>query len=47
MKDGAEYIIADNYIDQNPVKAGLVTSPAEYEASGAFYIANNCDLVDR
>jgi putative transposase len=47
MKDGAEYIIADNYIDQNPVKAGLANSPAEWEPSGAFYIANNSDLVDR
>jgi putative transposase len=47
MKDGAEYIIADNYIDQNPVKAGLANSPEEWVASGAFYIANNSDLVDR
>jgi putative transposase len=47
MKDLDEYIVAYNYIDQNPVKAGLANSPVEWEASGAFYIANDCSLVDR
>ena len=41
VKDAREYFHIHNYIDQNPVKAALVSNPAEWEASGAFYIANN------
>ena len=32
-----DYIM--NYIDQNPVVAGIVTEPAEWKASGAYYKA--------
>jgi putative transposase len=47
MKDSSEYLSAHDYIDQNPVKAGLADSPANWEASGAFYIAHDIgDLVD-
>jgi hypothetical protein len=35
------------YIDQNPVKAGLVSSVGEWKASGAYYIRHNLsDMVD-
>ena len=37
-----------NYIDQNPVVAGLSAVPAEWKASGAYYKANCIEgLVDR
>ena len=36
-----------NYIDQNPVIGGLVSAPADWEASGAFYKAHGITgLVD-
>jgi len=36
-----------DYIDQNPVKAGLAAAPADWKASGAYYKANNISgLVD-
>ena len=42
-----EYESIMNYIDQNPVKAELVSSPAEWKASGAYYKARNITgLVD-
>jgi putative transposase len=47
VKDLREYLIIYNYIDQNPVKAGLVNNAQEWKASGAYYIANGiCGLVD-
>jgi putative transposase len=47
IKSQEEYDRVMNYIDQNPVTAGLSTSPAEWKASGAYYKANNIDgLVD-
>jgi len=43
-----EYAAVSDYIDQNPVKAGLVKNAQEWEASGAYYIANGLSgLVDR
>jgi putative transposase len=39
VKDPQEYEFIMNYIDQNPVKAGLAPSPAEWRASGAYYKA--------
>ncbi|MDR0291104.1 MAG: transposase [Treponema sp.] len=39
VKDPQEYEFVMNYIDQNPVKAGLALSPAEWKASGAYYKA--------
>ena len=47
VKDMREYETVMDYIDQNPVKAGLVSSPAEWKASGAFFKAEDLtDLVD-
>jgi putative transposase len=47
IKDHEEYENVMNYIDQNPVVAGLATAPAEWKASGAFYKAKNIQgLVD-
>jgi len=46
VKDHLEYESVMNYIDQNPVKAGLVATPAEWKASGAFYRAHGLELVD-
>jgi len=42
-----EYEFVMNYIDQNPVKAGLAPSPAEWKVSGAYYKARNIPgLID-
>jgi len=47
VKDHYEYETLMEYIDQNPVKAGLVATPSEWKASGAFYKAHDLeDLVD-
>jgi putative transposase len=36
-----------DYIDQNPVKAGLAQAVGEWKASGAYYIRHNLPgLVD-
>jgi len=37
IKDNEEYEAINDYIDQNPVKAGLAASPEEWKASAAFY----------
>jgi putative transposase len=37
VKDYSEYYYVMNYIDQNPVVAGLSLTPAEWISSGAFY----------
>jgi len=43
----SEYVSVHNYIDQNPVEAGLVKNPQDWEASGAYYFANGIkDFVD-
>jgi len=36
-----DYFSVMNYIDQNPVKAELASSPTEWKASGAYYKAWN------
>jgi len=42
-----EFDFVMNYIDQNPVTVGLAPTPADWKASGAYYIARNIpDLVD-
>jgi len=47
VKDMMDYSHVYDYIDQNPVKAGLVVYPTDWKASGAYYIANNISgLVD-
>jgi len=37
VKNPLEFEETLNYIDQNPVKAGLAEKPADWKASGAFY----------
>jgi putative transposase len=47
IKDDNEYGTIMNYIDQNPVVAGLAASPEEWKASAAFFKARGIyDLVD-
>ena len=47
VKDDQEFDSVMNYIDQNPVEAELVTNPADWDASGAFYKANELEeLID-
>ena len=47
IKDMIDYFHVYNYIDQNPLKAGLAVNPWDWKASGAYYIANNISgLVD-
>jgi len=41
VKDIQEYQFITNYIDQNPVTVGLVSSPADWKASGAYYKNKN------
>jgi REP element-mobilizing transposase RayT len=47
VKDQQDYDFIMNYIDQNPVVAGLAPAPADWKASGAFYQTHNISgLVD-
>jgi putative transposase len=47
IKDPEDYELVMRYIDHNPVSAGLVESPAEWRASGAFHKAQDLSgLVD-
>ena len=44
IKDQNEFEAVMNYIDENPVKAGLVATPEEWIASGAYYRKHNVDF---
>jgi len=47
IKNMQDFNTIMNYIDQNPVKAGLAVNPVDWEASGAFYKYHDLqDLVD-
>jgi len=46
IRDIEDYLIVNNYIEQNPVKAGLVCNPCDWKASGAYHIANESELID-
>jgi len=46
VKDPQEYDFVINYIDQNPVKAGLAPTPAEWKAGGAYYFICEYDGYD-
>jgi len=47
IKDPADYYTVMDYIDNNPVAAGLVENPADWKASGAYYIMHDIpNLVD-
>jgi putative transposase len=41
IKDPGEYFYVMEYIDRNPVKAGLAQSVGDWKASGAYYIQHN------
>jgi putative transposase len=41
IKNPQEYESVMDYIDQNPVKAGLTAVPGEWSASGAYYREQN------
>jgi len=44
IKDPDDYLAVSEYIDQNPIKAGLVSNADEWDACGAYYTANGCEL---
>ena len=47
IRDFKDYYIVYNYINQNPVKAGITQNSFDWRASGAYYIVNNISgLVD-
>jgi len=47
VKDQTEYDYVMEYIDQNPVKAGLTSEPVGWKASGAFHKSQGLtELVD-
>jgi len=47
VKDQQEFENIMNYIDQNPVKAGLSSTPEEWKACGAYYKVHNIEgIVD-
>jgi len=46
IRDYTEYEHVMNYIDENPVKAGLAAAPNEWKASGAFYGYHGLELID-
>jgi REP element-mobilizing transposase RayT len=40
VKEPRDYFKVMDYINQNPVKAGLALNPEDWKASGAYYIRN-------
>ena len=47
IRNPQEFEFVMEYIDQNPVKAGLAENPADWKASGAYYKARDIQgLVD-
>ena len=48
IKDPQDFESISDYIDQNPVKAGLVQQAEDFELSGAYHVANKITtLIDR
>jgi putative transposase len=45
VKDPEDFQSVMNYIDKNPVEAGLAPSPELWKASGAFYRANKIGIL--
>ena len=43
IKDSNDFLTVSNYIEQNPVIAGLTHYPHEWRYSGAFYIWNDIE----
>jgi putative transposase len=47
ITDPGDYFLVMDYIDRNPLKAGLTPSIGDWDTSGAYYIKNNLPgLVD-
>jgi len=47
IRNDSHYDTVMNYIDQNPVKSGLVVNPYDWKASGAYQKYHNLtDIVD-
>jgi putative transposase len=46
VKDLKDYFSVHNYIDQNPIKEGLFNNAEEWKYCGAYFIANESELVD-
>ena len=44
VKDQNDFETVMHYIDENPVKEELVTSPEKWNASGAYYRANDVEF---
>jgi len=44
IRNQQEFEFVMDYIDQNAVKAGLAATPEDWEASGAYYKANDIEL---
>jgi len=44
IKDPDDYSAVYEYIDQNPVKAELVSNIGEWDACGAYYTVNDCEF---
>ena len=48
IKDSDDFNNIHDYIDQNPVKAGLVSCPSDWCASGAYFLKRNIEgIVDK
>jgi putative transposase len=48
IEDARDYLRVMDYIDRNPVDAGIVTAPHEWEPSAAYQVFHGMgDLVDR
>ncbi|GHV46421.1 hypothetical protein AGMMS49546_34380 [Spirochaetia bacterium] len=47
VKDRCDFSFIMQYIDDNPVKAGLARETGDWKASGAYYVRNNLSgIVD-
>jgi len=44
IKDPDDYSAVFEYIDSNPIKAGLVEKTEEWDACSAYYTANDCEF---
>jgi len=44
IRDPDDYSAVSEYIDQNPIKAGLVEKTEDWDACYAYYLANDCEF---
>ena len=47
VKDEQDYFITMDYINNNPIKAGLTESPTDWKASGAYHKSRNITTLPR